>query len=699
MYPSLCLFRASGASPARRERDGSGARGGAFLHLLGRISQRTPPAGSNCATERDEIPPPLPPAAPISRRTAGFVAATITVGGTIAAGSLVEVLSRPLAPEWAILLGLTALAGWATLRIPAMPISFSISDTFSTVAALLVGPAAGALTAGLDGLVLSFRMSRTRRAVHRVLFNAACPVIATWAAAQTFFALAGPAPLHDGALGALRLLGLITVFGAINFGVLTSLVAVAVAFERRKPVLEVWKTHFSGLWVTHLGGAFAAMLMLVLSRAQDATGGSAPLSTLEVLILIAPLPVILYVTFRHALGRAADQITQLGRMNKVYVGAIEALAQAIDAKDQVTHDHIRRVQQNAVRLAHALGVHDDLEIQALKAASLLHDVGKLGIPEHILNKPGRLTASEFDIMKRHAPLGADILSMIGFPYPVVPIVRHHHESWDGSGYPDGLAGERIPIGARILAVVDCFDALTSDRPYRPRLTDHDALRIVLERRGTMYDPRVVDAFVAQHVADTGQPIPDTTTAVDDRRPATVPRAEPGRGAAASAAGALDAFFALGQTLPREATAVALADGLWTHLRGELHASALVLFTYDASSDALSATYTAGDATVAPGGRVPLGERLSGWVGASQQTIVNSDARLDLDADLREATLLRSAMSLPLLGGSRLWGVLTIYSRDRDAFSEQHLRIACAAARLITQRSNGRPISSTSQTAA
>src|SRR5207237_4374262 len=141
----------------------------------------------------------------------------------------------------------------------------------------------------------------------------------------------------------------------------------------------------------------------------------------------------------------------------------------VDAKDQGAHDHVRRVQDEAVRLAQALAVDADGDIQAIKAAALLHDVGKLAIPEHILNKPGRLTPAEYEIMKRHAAIGADILSVIGFPYAVTPIVRHHHENWDGKGYPDGLTGDTIAIGARILAVVDCFDALPSDRPYRPRL--------------------------------------------------------------------------------------------------------------------------------------------------------------------------------------------------------------------------------------
>ena len=167
-------------------------------------------------------------------------------------------------------------------------------------------------------------------------------------------------------------------------------------------------------------------------------------------------------------------------------------------KDQITHGHIRRVQTYAVGLAKSIGVSDEKLLKAIEAAALLHDMGKLAVPEHILNKPGKLTPAEFEKMKLHASVGADILSAIDFPYPVVPIVRHHHENWNGTGYPDGIKGTDIPIGARILSVVDCFDALTSDRPYRPRLSDDEAIAILMERRGSMYDPLVVDTFIRVH---------------------------------------------------------------------------------------------------------------------------------------------------------------------------------------------------------
>ena len=167
------------------------------------------------------------------------------------------------------------------------------------------------------------------------------------------------------------------------------------------------------------------------------------------------------------LGRMDDAQHHVKKLNELYMSTIGAFSTAIEAKDGVTSDHVHRVQAYALGLARALGVNDPSTLQAIEAASLLHDTGKLAVPEHILNKPGRLTPAEFETMKTHVDVGADILSSIDFPYPVVPIVRAHHENWDGTGYPRRLRGEEIPIGARILAVVDCFDALTSDRPYRP----------------------------------------------------------------------------------------------------------------------------------------------------------------------------------------------------------------------------------------
>jgi putative nucleotidyltransferase with HDIG domain len=212
--------------------------------------------------------------------------------------------------------------------------------------------------------------------------------------------------------------------------------------------------------INYFVGSSIAMLIVAYTDKIDAS----------VLGIILPLLLISYLTFRTSMGRLEDANRHLAQIRELYLSTIEALAMAVDAKDQITHGHIRRVQVYAVELAQRLGMKDPNHLKAVETAALLHDMGKLAIPEHILNKPGKLTPAEFDKMKRHADIGADLLSSIRFPYPVVPVVRHHHEHWDGKGYPAGVSGTDIPLGARILAVVDCFDALTSDRPYRPRLT-------------------------------------------------------------------------------------------------------------------------------------------------------------------------------------------------------------------------------------
>jgi putative nucleotidyltransferase with HDIG domain len=184
------------------------------------------------------------------------------------------------------------------------------------------------------------------------------------------------------------------------------------------------------------------------------------------------------------------------------------------------HDHIRRVQNRAVALAARVGVVDEAQIRAIEAGALLHDVGKIAIPEYILNKPGKLSPAEFERMKSHVRVGAEILSQVDFPYPVAPIVLHHHENWDGSGYPDGLQGNDIPVGARILAVVDCFDALTSNRPYRRALSVQETFEIIEARSGTMYDPSLVNAFremCDQAKEETLEPAPPVVERHTDAR--------------------------------------------------------------------------------------------------------------------------------------------------------------------------------------
>jgi len=174
---------------------------------------------------------------------------------------------------------------------------------------------------------------------------------------------------------------------------------------------------------------------------------------------------------------------------------VAAFARAMASRDGSTHEHAQRVQRFALALADEAGIEDERLIEAIKAAALLHDIGKLALPDRLLNKPGPLTADEFEQVKEHVVIGADMLLAVPVPTALTLIVRHHHENWDGSGYPDGLAGEEIPVGARLLSIVDCYDALTSDRPYRRALSHGSAIAMIHERSGSMYEPAMVDAFL------------------------------------------------------------------------------------------------------------------------------------------------------------------------------------------------------------
>src|SRR5687767_1419089 len=199
---------------------------------------------------------------------------------------------------------------------------------------------------------------------------------------------------------------------------------------------------------------------------------------------------IIYIAWQ----RLNAKTRETEELSRIHLATAEALATAIDAKDQTTHCHVRRVQIYAAGMGEVLGLSKD-EISALKAGALLHDIGKLAVPAHIINKPGRLTSAEFDKMKIHTTVGAQILSRVNFPYPVAPIVRHHHEQWDGQGYPDGLKAEQIPIAARVISVVDCFDSIREDRPFRRGMTRDEAIAFLLRGSGNHFDPKVVELFI------------------------------------------------------------------------------------------------------------------------------------------------------------------------------------------------------------
>ena len=414
-----------------------------------------------------------------------FVGAVVIAGFAVIGHSVDALRSTPVTSQWFVLAALTLLSGSITIKLPGIDASISVSETFVFTSVLLFGTAAGTIIVTLDGLIISLWLWRKGIGLHKLLFNMAAPALSIWLAAQLFFLVAGVPPLTQEATSLPALLPGLLLFAVTYFLLNSWLMAAAVSFEEPASAVEIWRNNFLWLSLSFFSGASVSILLVSISREIN----------LSAVAVIVPLLIVSYLTYHTSMARVEDANRHVDELNHLYLSTIETLAMAIDAKDQVTHGHIRRVQEYSVALARQMGVDDEKLIKAIEAASLLHDMGKLAVPEHILNKPGKLTGDEFEVMKTHSSAGADILAAIEFPYPVVPIVRHHHENWDGTGYPDHLAGTDIPIGARILSVVDCFDALTSDRPYRGKLSESDATAILLERRGTMYDPLVVDVFI------------------------------------------------------------------------------------------------------------------------------------------------------------------------------------------------------------
>src|SRR6266850_1594889 len=594
-----------------------------------------------------------------------YLGVVIACGLAIIAKSLAVTVQHPPGFEWFTLAVLTLLTGSFTVKVPSLSARFSVSETFVFASALMFGPSAGTLTVVLDALVISFWLNKSTRSLRRILFNVAAPSIAFWTAATTFFALAHVAPggVHEHELRELVLP--LFVFALLYFLTNTWLVAQAVAGEKDLSAASIWLSHFAGFGINYFVGSSVAILLVSYAARIDLT----------VLSIIVPLLLVSYATFRTSMGRLEDANRHVSQLNDMYLSTIEALAMAVDAKDQITHGHIRRVQTYAMQLARRLGVSDEKQLKAIEAAALLHDMGKLAIPEHILNKPGKLTPAEFEKMKRHADLGADLLSSVKFPYPVVPIVRHHHENWDGSGYPAGIASTDIPIGARILSVVDCFDALTSDRPYRPRLSIADAFEILKERRGTIYDPLIVDAFTEAYsamapAADAVQSA--TLSAVNETDTIDSDHSASLRHIRANAAeNAL--LIAHREKVLRSASIEEAIQSASQCLRQVTPAVVCALYTYDVATDSLVCKHAVGDSSrLLSGLSIPMGERVTGWSAATRRPSKNADASLDL-ANLSEffEPALRSVLCTPLVENNQVLGVLTAYSIKTCAFSDVH----------------------------
>ena len=583
--------------------------------------------------------------------------------------------------EYFCYLAIVLLGSTLKVTLPGIDGTLSVSFIFLFLGMLEMS-LAETLVLGIGSVFVQsyWHSSKRLKAIH-VIFNISQLTVATSAAFWSFQWLSTHALREQRPLA-------MAVAASVYFLLNTCAMAMVISLSDRKSVKKVWIDGYLWSFPYYLIGAAIAGFVNYLNRE---IGWQTSLLTLPVIYVV-------YRSYRLYVSKLEDGKVHAEEMSHLHLRTIEALALAIEAKDHTTHEHLQRVRVYAMEVAKELRLSNE-EIEALQAASLLHDIGKLAVPEHIISKPGKLTPEEFERMKIHPIIGAEILEQVSFPYPVAPIVLCHHEKWDGSGYPRGLKGEEIPIGARILSAVDCLDALASHRQYRPALPLDQAMAKVASESGTSFDPQVVKILQERYVELEKQ-----AHEQDEERPAKLSVDVKVERGLAPAAGfeqnqdsevhpePVDYLSSIAAARLEAQILFELSHDLGTSLRLDDTLSMFSvrlkrLVSYDAMAvyvkygNVLTPEYVSGDNfRLFSSLKIPVGEGLSGWVAHNSKPIVNGNPSVEPGYlnDPTKFSSLRSALAVPLKGDSEVVGVLALYRTAQDAFTQDHLRIVLNA---------------------
>jgi len=625
----------------------------------------------------------------LSLQTKAFVGITVSLGIVVLGHTLLHWQSQDLM-RFACYLVVAVMASGLKVQLPGIDGTMSVNFLFILLGVLELSLPETLVIGCTASLVQSVWQTRKRLDPVKVLFNVAGMMANASALTYlTYHWLAERAGSNKPIL--------LMVAALVFFFANTLPISVVIAMTEGKSSRKVWSECYFWSFPYYLVGAAAVGLVGIVNR----TAGW------ETSLLVLPLIYWVYRSYRLYLGRLEAEkervevekrhVEQIASLN---MRTIEALALAIEAKDHTTHTHLQRVRTYAIEIAKELNLAEE-EIEALRAAALLHDIGKLAVPEQIINKPGKLTPEEFEKMKVHPLVGAEILERVAFPYPVAPIVRCHHERWDGTGYPEGLAGENIPIGARILAAVDCLDALASHRQYRPALPLIEAMAKVKEKSGTWFDPHVVEILetrfidlerMAQITEETvgTQGLSKSVRVERGLAPAAgFERTEPTNGTTdnadfltsiASARQEAQTMFELSQDLGISLSLSETLSVLSMRLRRMIPYDSIAVFV-NRNGWLLPELVSGENFRTLSSLKVKVGEGLCGWVAENCKPIMNGNPQVEAGyvVDPAKQTTLQSALVVPLEGLNGVVGVLAMYQANRDAFTPDHLRILLAVA--------------------
>jgi diguanylate cyclase (GGDEF)-like protein/putative nucleotidyltransferase with HDIG domain len=602
-----------------------------------------------------------------------FVAAVIAAGALLLVTRLPYVtFDQPLLFAGLMILSSAAAALKVTLPLTTGGSTMSVSYAVDFASLLALGADQTMLVAASSAFSQCHLNKKERSPLYRTLFNMASLVV-TVQGTGLVFGLLEHVGMQDPLTAVARpLVGAATVYFLLN----TGLIATAIALSSGERVATTWHTNFLWSAPSYFVGAGTAALAIWL--VSNAGWWVAPLT-------FAPL-YLMYRTYKVYMGRVEDEQLHVQQTSDLHLATIEALARAIDAKDQRTQSHIRRVQVYAAGLAKAIGLGAS-DIQGVKTAALLHDIGKLAVPEHILSKPGPLTHEEFQKVRIHPQIGAEIIAAVPFPYPVAPLILSHHERWDGNGYPHGLAGEEIPVGARILTIVDYYDAVTTERPYHAALSHESAVALLREESSRALDPRLTSVFIDVLPAliieaDAAEPVaaerPPVLSAHGSTAAGLVP-AGGGNTAFENIALAHREIYALYEIAQSMGTSLGVGDTMAliaSKLTKIVPWSGCSLFLQQPDGVTLKCRFASGvGAPRLLNATLGADVGLDGWVARNRRTLVNGEPRVTFEAlGLDGEHGLLSAIVSPLSVNDTFIGCLALYHTQANRYDEDHRRL-------------------------
>jgi diguanylate cyclase (GGDEF)-like protein/putative nucleotidyltransferase with HDIG domain len=472
----------------------------------------------------------------------------------------------------------------------------------------------------------------------------------------------------------------LALVASIWFLINTLTLSVAVSLSSSQSFFAVWKQGLGLYLLNFFGSAGAAGL---ISRFYERTSFS-------IFLLSLPIAVVVFQLYNFYIQKYQQAKKHISELNTLYLQTIEALASAVDAKDRYTHGHIRRVQAYAVELAGMIGIEDEKELLALEAGALLHDIGKIAIPEYILNKPTVLTETEYEKMRIHPVVGATMLSTIEFPFPLIPMVKSHHERWDGKGYPDGLAGEEIPLNARILSLVDCYDALTTNRPYRAPMDRDKVIEFFRREAGRAYDPAIVQTFVKniKQLEKAGSAV-----VVEKLDLWGIKESDPPSGGVRPLE-KIQPILSYSKALNAEALVQRELYSVFEFAQADFHClspteifsfmgwrlsnlikfDTAVFFDADLSKGVVIAAHSIGDKVqFFEGLSLPLEQKLTGWVAANNQSLCNLPPFPDFLNLAEPKPAFQISAIAPINRQNEVLGAISLYRNEAVKFTEQDFR--------------------------